>query len=78
MAQGNDEGDEQGKWEGPLDVKPLMTAEDHASIGELQDGIGGVLAAREMKRPEENALKKIARRFEEEKVKVRTPYFIHD
>jgi hypothetical protein len=32
-CQGNDEGEQQALWENPLDVKPLMTAEDHERIG---------------------------------------------
>lgn len=32
-TQGNDGGPKQALWENALDVKPLMTAEDHALIG---------------------------------------------
>lgn len=32
--QGNDNGPQQALWENALDVKPLMTAEDHAFIGQ--------------------------------------------
>lgn len=32
-VQGNDNGPQQALWESALDVKPLMTAEDHAFIG---------------------------------------------
>jgi hypothetical protein len=56
---GCDGGAEQAKWESPMDVKPLMTEQDKADL----------MAAREKGR-EDGAIKKIARRFEAEKVAV--------
>lgn len=59
---GNDGDSLQALWEGPLDVKPLMTEADHQLIE----------AAREKNRPEENAMKKVAKRFENAKIEMLT------
>lgn len=60
---GNDGAALQNRWESALDVKPLMTAEDHAAVAEGRD---------KSKVKEEMAMKKIARRFEDEKVAILT------
>ena len=43
-VQGNDNGPKQALWENALDVKSLMTAEDHAFIGKSRavKGLGAV------------------------------------
>lgn len=56
-VEGNDGGEGQKAWEAPMDVKPLMTEEDKADFAK----------AKERGKPD-MALKKVARRFEAEKV----------
>jgi hypothetical protein len=56
---GNDGGPGQDRWENPMNVMPLMTDQDRADLE----------SAREKGR-EDGAIKKIARRFEAEKVAV--------
>ncbi|TFJ81424.1 hypothetical protein NSK_007385 [Nannochloropsis salina CCMP1776] len=60
QPQGNDNGPNQQLWESALDVKPLMNEADHAALE----------TARIKQRSEENAMKKVTRRFEEAKISV--------
>ena len=53
-------------WEGALDVKPLMTEEDLEVLNEAKFG------AKASKIKEESAYKKVARRYEDEKVRILT------
>lgn len=60
VPRGNDGGEMQAMWENPLNVLPLFTEEDKASVAELKE-----------KGREEKGIKTVARRFEAVKVEVR-------
>mmetsp|Transcript_16234 Transcript_16234/g.21500 ORF Transcript_16234/g.21500 Transcript_16234/m.21500 type:complete len:315 (+) Transcript_16234:6-950(+) len=61
VPSGNDDGLVQASWEKPLDVKPLMTEEDRTNVEEAK--VKGKIF-------EDAAIKAIARRFEEGKIKI--------
>jgi len=62
-VDGNDNGENQNLWEAALDVKPLMTEEDKAALAAGKEA---------SKIKEESAMKRIARRYEDEKVAILT------